>query len=69
MFEHLRIFLCCVPEKGEENKDGADGDAASSDESDNFSDISDDEVNNFLLSCVSYITCEVVECSTSDISQ
>uniref|UniRef100_A0A1J3G5S2 Transcription factor IIIB 90 kDa subunit n=1 Tax=Noccaea caerulescens TaxID=107243 RepID=A0A1J3G5S2_NOCCA len=35
-------------EKGEENKDGADGDAASSDESDNFSDISDDEVDGYI---------------------
>ncbi|CAA7033622.1 unnamed protein product [Microthlaspi erraticum] len=35
-------------EKGEEKKDGADGDAASSDESDNFSDISDDEVDGYI---------------------
>lgn len=45
-FEHLNFFFCCVPERGEENKDGAEGHAEDSDESGNFSDINDDEVRN-----------------------
>ena len=50
-FELLRIFIvCCVTEKGEGEKEEDDGEV--SDESGNFSDVSDTEVGNnfcFLL--------------------
>lgn len=56
--------MCCVAEKGERNKDGDEEHADTSDESDNFSDISDDEVGN----CFAFLFCSkcYVKCPTSN---
>lgn len=54
--------MCCVPEKSEKNKDGAEEYADTSDESGNFSDIDDDEVGN----CFAFLCCNkcFVKCLT-----
>ncbi|CAN8270029.1 unnamed protein product [Cochlearia groenlandica] len=48
LFYTFSNVLCCVPEKGEEGKIGDDGFDEASDESGNFSDINDEEMDGYI---------------------